>query len=208
MDLFDADLMSRIQYAPKDKQTQALCSAPPRSICESSYGLSIARGSFSFTPGGWTHVKQTVALNTPGQQDGTFTLEVDGKISIDRRDVYYRSALGEAAIVPETGAALPSIPRIPLIAAVKHLATPSTFRNFHQAQAQQFVPKLSQDTSGPPGFTGIFFRLVFILFKVVDLISIRYSSTFFGGHTADWATPKDQYAWFKDFAMSVNDQVL
>lgn len=33
-----------------------------------------------------------------------------------------------------------------------------------------------------------------------------HRSTFFGGHTADWATPKDQYAWFKDFAININDQ--
>ena len=36
------------------------------------------------------------------------------------------------------------------------------------------------------GFTGIFF------------------STFFGGHDPSWATPKDQYIWFKGFALTVN----
>jgi hypothetical protein len=36
------------------------------------------------------------------------------------------------------------------------------------------------------GFTGIFF------------------STFFGGHDPSWATPTDQYIWFKDFALQVN----
>ncbi|KAI0315643.1 hypothetical protein OF83DRAFT_1029092, partial [Amylostereum chailletii] len=54
------------------------------------YGLSIARGSFSYTPGAWTHLRQTVALNTPGKQDGGFRLEVDDKPVIDRWDVYYR----------------------------------------------------------------------------------------------------------------------
>jgi len=39
-------------------------------------------------------------------------------------------------------------------------------------------------TSPPVGFSGIFF------------------STFFGGHGPQYATPKDQYTWFKDFAMS------
>jgi len=37
----------------------------------------------------------------------------------------------------------------------------------------------------PVGFTGLFF------------------STFFGGHDQDWATPRDQYVWFRDFEMEV-----
>ncbi|EAU81849.2 alginate lyase [Coprinopsis cinerea okayama7 len=37
------------------------------------------------------------------------------------------------------------------------------------------------------GFIGIFF------------------STFFGGHADKYATPRDQYVWFKDFALAVND---
>jgi len=44
----------------------------------------------------------------------------------------------------------------------------------------------SSESSGSVGFTGLFF------------------STFFGGHTDSWATPKDQYTWFKDFAINVN----
>ncbi|KAL0575381.1 hypothetical protein V5O48_006594 [Marasmius crinis-equi] len=39
---------------------------------------------------------------------------------------------------------------------------------------------------GPVGFAGIFF------------------STFFGGHRPDWASPRDQYAWFKDFSLTRN----
>ena len=66
------------QYAPKDKQTRALCATPPESVCDAEYGLSIGRGSFRFAAGNWTHVKQTVVLNTPGVQDGAFALDVDG----------------------------------------------------------------------------------------------------------------------------------
>ena len=29
-------------------------------------------------------------------------------------------------------------------------------------------------------------------------------STFFGGHERKYATPKDQFTWFKDFAMAIN----
>jgi len=53
-------------YAPKDKQTEALCSTPPQSVCDAEYGLSIGRGSFTFPLGTWTHLRQTVWLNTPG----------------------------------------------------------------------------------------------------------------------------------------------
>ncbi|KAI0682381.1 hypothetical protein BC835DRAFT_1554429 [Cytidiella melzeri] len=79
-------------YAPKDRQTDSLCSAPPQSVCDQEYGLSIGRGSFNFTPGAWTHVKQTVILNTPGGQDGGFVLEVDGQEAMRRADVFYRDA--------------------------------------------------------------------------------------------------------------------
>lgn len=63
---------------------------PPQTVCDQTYGLSIARGSFSFSSGAWTHVIQTVVLNTPGFQDGGFILEVDGRVAIDRADVFYR----------------------------------------------------------------------------------------------------------------------
>ncbi|KIP07480.1 polysaccharide lyase family 14 protein [Phlebiopsis gigantea 11061_1 CR5-6] len=113
-------------YAPKDKQTDALCSTSPMSVCDQAYGLSIGRGAFNFTPGAWTHVKQTVTLNTPGEQDGSFVLEVDGRETMRLADVYYRGAL-----------------------------------------------------------------------------MLPYSS-FFGGHEEQYATPRDQYTWFKDFAMAIN----
>lgn len=63
---------------------------PPQTVCDQAYGLSIARGSFSFSRGEWTHVIQTVVLNTPGVQDGGFILEVDGRVAINRTDVFYR----------------------------------------------------------------------------------------------------------------------
>ncbi|KAI0344991.1 hypothetical protein BDW22DRAFT_1325979 [Trametopsis cervina] len=113
-------------YAPKDKQTDALCAAPPQSVCDQAYGLSIGRGAFNFTPGAWTHVKQTVTLNTPGGQDGGFALEVDGRPVMNRTDVFYRDVV--AASEP----------------------------------------------------------------------------SFFGGHEEKYASPKDQYTWFKDFAITIN----
>ncbi len=35
--------------------------------------------------------------------------------------------------------------------------------------------------------------------------SILALSTFFGGHDKEFATPKDQFVWFKDFALYIND---
>jgi len=60
--------------------------------------------------------------------------------------------------------------------------------------AQQEAPSTSDDVANAEkaancgvGFIGLFF------------------STFFGGHTADWATPKDQVTYYKDFEMWAND---
>ncbi|KAG9050800.1 hypothetical protein FS837_002356 [Tulasnella sp. UAMH 9824] len=77
-------------YAPKSKQGEGVCDTPPKSDCNVDYGLSIGRGSFKFTPGRWTNVQQTVVLNTPGKQDGTFVLEVDGQRVLDVQGLYYR----------------------------------------------------------------------------------------------------------------------
>ena len=46
----------------------------------------MGRGSFTWAAGGWTSVTQT----TPGQQDGQFTLDVNGERVIERSDVFYR----------------------------------------------------------------------------------------------------------------------
>ncbi|KAF8326101.1 uncharacterized protein EI90DRAFT_2930998 [Cantharellus anzutake] len=120
-------------YVDKSKQRPNLCTSTPyTSECNPQYGLSLARGSFNFTPGAWTHLKQTVRLNTPGVQDGGFTLDANGVRVLTLDGIFYRG--------PE-----PAF-----------------------------------------GFSGIFF------------------STFFGGHDPSWASPVDQYVWFKDFKLSVN----
>ena len=59
--------------------------------------MSIGRGSFSFSSGGWTRVKQTVTLNTPGAADGTFIIEVNGVSALNVKGVYYRHAAGDDA---------------------------------------------------------------------------------------------------------------
>ncbi|KAF8119877.1 hypothetical protein EV363DRAFT_1409089 [Boletus edulis] len=126
-------------YAPKDKQSEALC-ADVRSVCDATYGFSIGRGAFNFTAGDWTRLSQNVVLNTPGQNDGSFTLEVDGRPVIQRTDVFYRNNVAQR--VDEDGD--------------------------------------SRSAHSP-------------------------SSIFFGGHGKAYATPKQQYTWFKDFAIARYD---
>ncbi|KAG1808311.1 polysaccharide lyase family 14 protein [Suillus variegatus] len=81
----------RRTYAPKSKQTNALCS-DPQSVCDAEYGLSIGRGSFHYGTGNWTTLRQDVVLNTPGKQDGAFALFVNGMRVINRTDIFYRDA--------------------------------------------------------------------------------------------------------------------
>ncbi|PIL30691.1 hypothetical protein GSI_07395 [Ganoderma sinense ZZ0214-1] len=277
-------------YAPKDKQTKALCATPPLSICDSEYGLSIGRGSFRFVAGNWTHVKQTVTLNTPGVQDGTFTLDVNGVRVIDRPDVFYRDvpsllvlnrrvpfpgpagdagvAAPERAVPINVGIAhLPSLPagrdtfpeRAPAdvdqddaepSAGIRMVAlrdfTP-VFVPYRNASGDPRVPgsdaaispsaaassPLSTSTSTvtdvitvvPPPQTVIVAPTYTETAYVVALetgiavppaeaISVKaaepvgfsglFFSTFFGGHERKYATPKDQFTWFKDFAMAIN----
>ncbi|TBU26093.1 hypothetical protein BD311DRAFT_462777 [Dichomitus squalens] len=304
-------------YAPKDKQTPALCATPPESVCDADYGLSIGRGSFRFAAGNWTHVKQTVVLNTPGQQDGAFALDVNGVRVIDRHDVFYRDVPGavsrrdvysapaadtetededgrpsvdlagpdlpapikQAVSPPGTSDAemvydrdgtavspdslaprdfapsfssvsslapwiaggsssssdlplLPSSPPSPASAAaastlpgagagVAKFAPPSLPPPLSQSLvtvtgtgAVTVVPP-PQTVSVTPTSTATAYVVamesggplpVTIGMKATEPVGFigLFFSTFFGGHEPRYATPKDQFTWFKDFAMSVN----
>lgn len=88
-------LTATAKYAPKKRQSDELCKANG-SVCDEAYGFSIGRGAFSWKAGDWTTIRQTVFLNTPGKQDGIFTLDVDGKRAITRNDILYRDNLREA----------------------------------------------------------------------------------------------------------------
>ncbi|KAF8589737.1 polysaccharide lyase family 14 protein [Ramaria rubella] len=271
-------------YAPKDKQTQALCQAPPQSVCDATYGLSVGRGSFHFTAGDWTHISQTVRLNTPGKQDGGFELLVNGHRIMRRDDVFYRDvpsspdaqddggggsdgsgdgdndggggdgsdgsgddggmgdllgdllkrdaqvseetvdnildeALLPALLAPSESESLDPLensvavqaplfapeaaslltapakesmdrPQTPIPSGSNTVTATSTVTSTQRPTGFPVAPQAemeSQDsTSKPIGFSGIFF------------------STFFGGHEQSWASPKDQYTYFKDFGLTVN----
>ncbi|KZV90604.1 polysaccharide lyase family 14 protein [Exidia glandulosa HHB12029] len=79
-------------YAPRDKQASNVCATPPKTVCDSVYGMSLGRGSFAFALGGWTRITQTVVLNTPGSPDGSLDLDVNGQRVMSVQGVYYRNA--------------------------------------------------------------------------------------------------------------------
>ncbi|KIK59192.1 polysaccharide lyase family 14 protein [Collybiopsis luxurians FD-317 M1] len=250
MECFSTRLMWRSEgqgelylYAPRDKQSAALCN-DPQSVCDAEYGFSVGRGSFRFKRGDWTRVRQTVVLNTPGERDGWFWLDVDGVRVIQRWDVFYRDvpgAMGRSGSgqgrgtnegkevggktegggkgrdgkgdkdAPSEGGlfgsgglldgilrrrrrdGLVSRGRMPLIG---EDGEQQFFDVGSQGQSddEDSGSKLSSseesesedDELHATGFSGLFF------------------STFFGGHEKGWASPKDQYVWFKGFAMTVN----
>lgn len=117
-------------YVEKNTQSADLCKLPPSSICSSTYGISVARGSWYFETGKWTYLSQTITLNTPGQQNGKMVVRVNGIQVISFDKVNWRN---QASV----------------------------------------------------GFVGIDF------------------ATFFGGSDSSWATPTEQFTYFKDFSLSV-----
>ncbi|KAG2748283.1 polysaccharide lyase family 14 protein [Suillus brevipes Sb2] len=195
-------------YAPKRKQTNALCS-DPQSVCDAEYGLSIGRGSFHYSTGNWTTLRQDVVLNTPGKQDGAFALFVNGMQAIKRTDIFYRDAPQQkkkpksktisnflpSSSPQQTRGGLLGILAVTATAQEAVASHPSVIRTAREAPTVLIVDKISvssntttSDSSDKPavGFVGLFF------------------STFFGGHGDGWATPKQQYTWFKDFAITRN----
>ncbi|KAH7890132.1 polysaccharide lyase family 14 protein [Phlebopus sp. FC_14] len=165
-------------YAPKDKQTDALCS-DPQSVCDAAYGLSIGRGAFNFTAGVWTSLRQNVVLNTPGKQDGVFTLFVNGGLVISRADVFYRDVPQQESMKFVAGSrrASPNSPPSPTSSGISGPLLDVSGNEMGQAFGRR-------DSGQPAEFLGLFF------------------STFFGGHGQQYATPKEQYTWFKDFAIT------
>lgn len=173
-------------YAPRDKQGDSVCKTPPKSVCETEYGLSIGRGAFKFAQGGWTRISQTVVLNTPGIADGRLDLDVNGQRVMSVANVYYRNEATAdehwsgkrslEALAPESPSGDEGTSRRDGDRSVAKWRPPIiVFEN----------PMFSQSV-GAVGFSGLFF------------------STFFGGHNAEYATPKDQYSYFGDFAITVN----
>ncbi|RXW21812.1 hypothetical protein EST38_g4031 [Candolleomyces aberdarensis] len=288
-------------YAAKDKQTKALC-ADPRSVCDAAYGFSIGRGSFTWAAGAWTTVVQTVVLNTPGKQDGSFRdllWPSTGKGSSTTK-----STKRPATTVMASRTAPPPSPTTtmgddplgdilgPLLSEITHLirrggTKTQTASGLFTPPSSTLSPPLSviaptlptllssspitgYDTSYSGRVTGVGAPQPTPLERVVlgigtsltatptpgsvsgivgrseradddedsdeqdnseeqlgsdggmgdGSFSVQatpqrkgnsigfiglFFSTFFGGHDEKYATPRDQYVWFKDFAMSLNE---
>ncbi|KAF8898261.1 hypothetical protein CPB84DRAFT_1847814 [Gymnopilus junonius] len=214
-----------------------------------TYGLSIGRGAFSWKAGAWTTVKQTVYLNTPGEQDGTFALDVDGERAIYREDVFYREDLTadkedskhrktnhiptktstkKHADPPSStddggllGPILGGILGRPLLRSVAEEAIVSFYRpgptstqdtdNDDEGSFMMVDAVLPRPTPNHPEQTNVAATLEDGSTSGTESIKVAevkfagiFFSTFFGGHDEKYATPKDQYVWFKDFALAYN----
>ena len=74
------------------------------------------------------------------------------------------------------------------------------------------VGAIAVKVAEPIGFSGLFFRCVAVVFgwswvaarTHVAETRVFICSTFFGGHEKKYATPRDQFVWFKDFGMAIN----
>ncbi|KAK4683618.1 hypothetical protein P7C73_g6620, partial [Tremellales sp. Uapishka_1] len=65
-------------YPMSVTQGGGYCNTAPLSVCDTVYGDSIGRGSFSWSTGKWTTVAQRIKLNDVGSQNGEQELWVDG----------------------------------------------------------------------------------------------------------------------------------
>ena len=201
-------------YAPREKQVSSLCTLlPGLSFCNSVYGMSIGRGSWTFKTGVWTRLRQDIWLNTPGVADGGFNLFVDGELVLSNSETYYRNApsskvvavgatpsnmtlidydsLPEDTNIPQGGFdVLPSEldgPADPLTDATGDDSAGDATTGLRR-RARTSVDLAKRATVvGVPGFLGIMF------------------DTFFGGSDVSYATKTTQYSYFKRFSLKIND---
>lgn len=112
---------------------EKLCSVPPYSECNPTYGASVGRGAFTFATGAWTTVAERIRLNDVGKANGEIELFVNGQSVINVSGLIIRDS---------------------------------------------------------------------------DKGKIRgmQMQTFFGGSTPDFATPKDQDAYFSDFSVAITQK--
>ncbi|BGP16571.1 hypothetical protein JCM10213_000517 [Rhodosporidiobolus nylandii] len=80
-------------YAPRNVQPPALCQTKPVSYCDTTYGMSIGRGAWTFQRGAWTTVRQNLKLNTPGVADGAFEIYVNDALVLSSDAVVFRKNL-------------------------------------------------------------------------------------------------------------------
>ncbi|KAF9268877.1 hypothetical protein L218DRAFT_892480 [Marasmius fiardii PR-910] len=62
--------------------------------CNSDFGISVSRGSFTFAPGKWTRVTLLVQLNSPPDiANGNLQLYIDGFQVVSQQDLQFRTSL-------------------------------------------------------------------------------------------------------------------
>ncbi|RCI01982.1 hypothetical protein CU098_003938, partial [Rhizopus stolonifer] len=49
------------------------------------------RGSFRFTTGQWTHIRQVIIMNTPGKQNGRLVLYKNNKKVLTQNNIIFRT---------------------------------------------------------------------------------------------------------------------
>lgn len=60
-------------------QNDHKCGKAANEACETSYGASVGRGTWTWQTGVWQTVSQRILLNTPGKPDGEAEVYVDGR---------------------------------------------------------------------------------------------------------------------------------
>jgi len=70
---------------PSYDANKRVCDVAPQSECNSDYGASVGRGSFTFERGAWTTITMRVKLNDKNQDNGEIELFANGKsvVSVD-----------------------------------------------------------------------------------------------------------------------------
>ncbi|OZJ06433.1 hypothetical protein BZG36_00553 [Bifiguratus adelaidae] len=64
-------------YVPRDQQDAELLSMPPKTVADTVYGISLARGAWYFKQGDWTRMGIYVKMNDVGQKNGLLKVWCD-----------------------------------------------------------------------------------------------------------------------------------
>ncbi|GAA5954385.1 hypothetical protein JCM3765_004444 [Sporobolomyces pararoseus] len=208
-------------YAPREKQVEALCTLGPLSYCNSVYGMSIGRGSWTFKTGEWTDLRQDIWLNTPGKANGGFNIWVNGEIVLHSDSVYYRNSaaglisngtaggnimdlidydsLPDDLVIPNGG-----FKTNPLLNTTSTLPAPTA-----STPAKRSKVNLGGETEKIFGQNGRKFVSKVPMHKRAAAVPPGFlgtmGQTFFGGSSDDYNTPTLQHTYFRRFELAVNN---
>ncbi|KAI8816758.1 uncharacterized protein EV422DRAFT_500986 [Fimicolochytrium jonesii] len=83
-------------YVDRSLQDPGFCKVKPVTLCNPVYGASMGRGAYSFKPGQWVAMSQTITLNTfngkKPNKDGRVQVYSNGKKVIDFAKVVFTPA--------------------------------------------------------------------------------------------------------------------